>query len=160
VLEQLTMRRAQAGFTMIELMTGIVIVGILAVLAIPPVGEQLARRRLEGVATDLTTDLQFARSQAVSSRGDVRFRTTSTTTYVIDNAGGTVTHKTVTLPAGITVTNGITVTYDALRGASAAARTFALASTQTSATMQVDVNTMGRASICSPSGSLKGYTTC
>jgi type IV fimbrial biogenesis protein FimT len=160
VLEQLIMQRAQAGFTMIELMTVIVVIGILAVLAIPAFGEQLARRRIEGVATDLTTDLQFARSQAVSSRGDVRFRTTSTTTYVIDNAAGTVTYKSVTLPAGITVTNGLTVTYDALRGAAAAARTFALASTQTSATMQVDVNTMGRATICSPSGSLKGYATC
>jgi type IV fimbrial biogenesis protein FimT len=154
------MRRAQGGFTMIELMTTMVIVGILAVLAIPAFGEQLARRRLEGVATDFSTDLQFARSQAVSSRSDVRFRTTSTTSYVIDNAAGTVTYKTVTLPAGITVTNGITVTYDALRGAAATAQTFALASAQTSATMQVDVNTMGRASLCSPSGSLKGYATC
>ncbi len=154
------MRRTQAGFTMIELMTTIVIIGILAVLAIPAFGEQLARRRLEGVATDLATDLQFARSQAVSTRGDIRFRTTSTTTFVIDDAAGTVTYKTVALPAGITVSNGITVTYDALRGAAATAQTFALASAQTSATMQVDVNTMGRASLCSPSGSVRGYATC
>jgi type IV fimbrial biogenesis protein FimT len=152
--------RKQFGFTMIELMTTIVIAGILAVLAIPAFGEQLARRRLEGVATDLSTDLQFARSQAVSSGGDVRFRTTSNTTYVIDNVAGTVTYKTVTLPAGMTVTNGLTVTYDAMRGAAAVAQTFALASAQTAATMQVAVNTMGRATICSPSGSLKGYAAC
>lgn len=148
------------GFTIIELMTVMVVVAILAVLAIPAFGEQLARRRLEGVATDMTADLQYARTQAVSTRGDIRFRTTSTTTYVIDNAAGTVTYKTVTLPVGITVSNGITVTYDALRGAAATAQTFALAGAQTSATMQVDVNTMGRASLCSPSGSLKGYATC
>ena len=121
------MRGGQSGFTVIELMTVVVIVGILAFLAIPAFGEQLARRRLEGAATDLLTDLQFARSQAVSSGGDVRLRTTSTTTYVIDNVGGTVTYKTVTLPAAITATNGITVTYDALRGAAAAAQVFALA---------------------------------
>lgn len=154
------MRRAQGGFTIIELMTVLVIAGILAVLAIPAFSEQLARRRLEGVATDMTADLQYARTQAVSTRGDIRFRTTSTTTYVIDNAAGTTTHKTVTLPAGITVTNGITVTYDQLRGAVAAASSLALASAQTSATMQVDVNVMGRVSLCSPSGSLRGYTTC
>lgn len=154
------MRGGQSGFTVIELMTVVVIVGILAFLAIPAFGEQLARRRLEGAATDLLTDLQFARSQAVSSGGDVRLRTTSTTTYVIDNVGGTVTYKTVTLPAAITATNGITVTYDALRGAAAAAQVFALASAQTSATLQVGVNTMGRATICSPSGSFGGYVTC
>ena len=144
---------------MIELMTVMVVVAILAVLAIPAFGEQLARRRLEGVATDMTADLQYARTQAVSTRGDIRFRTTSTTTYVIDNAAGTTTYKTVTLPAGVTVTNALTVTYDQLRGA-ANVTSLALASAQTSATMQVDVNVMGRASLCSPSGSLKGYATC
>lgn len=153
------MRRHQAGFTMIELMTVMVVVAILAVLAIPAFGEQLARRRLEGVATDMTADLQYARTQAVSTRGDIRFRTTSTTTYVIDNAAGTTTYKTVTLPAGVTVTNALTVTYDQLRGA-ANVTSLALASAQTSATMQVDVNVMGRVSLCSPSGSLKGYATC
>lgn len=153
-------RRCESGFTMIELMVTMLVVAILAVLAIPAFGEQLARRRLEGVATDLSTDLQFARTQAVSSRGDVRLRTTSTTSYVIDNAAGTVTFKTVTLPAGITITNGVTVTYDQLRGTAASAQTFALASAQTSASMQVDVNAMGRVSLCSPSGSLKGYVTC
>jgi type IV fimbrial biogenesis protein FimT len=154
------MLRRSSGLTMIELMTVMVVVGVLAVLAIPAFGDQLARRRLEGVATDFATDMQFARSQAVSSRGDIRVRTTSTTTYVIDNAAGTVTYKIVTLPAGITVNNGVTVTYDALRGAVATAQTFALSSAQTSATMQVDVNTMGRSSLCSPSGSLRGYATC
>ena len=159
------MRRAHSGFTMIELMTVIVIVGILAVLAIPAFGEQLARRRLEGVATDLATDLQFARSQAVAKGLIHRIRTTSTTTYVIDHldAGGTPVvpvDKTVLLPANITIGNGIVVAYDSMRGADSSAQTLALASTQTSATMQVDVNLMGRANLCSPSGSLKGYPQC
>lgn len=154
------MRSTQPGFTMIELMTTMVIVGILAVLAIPAFGEQLARRRLEGVATDLAADLQYARSQAVSTRAGVRLRSTSTTTYVVDNAAGTVTYKSVTLPAGITVTNGVTVTYDALRGTAASAQTLALASSRTSATMQLDVNTMGRVAVCSPSGALRGYASC
>lgn len=154
------MKRRHMGFTMIELMVTIVVVAILAVLAIPSFVDQLARRRLEGAATDLATDLQFARSQAVSSRGDARLRTTSTTSYVIDNAAGTVTYKSVSLPAGVTISNGITVTYDHLRGAAASAQTFGLASSQTSATMRVDVNAMGRVTLCSPSGSLKGYAAC
>lgn len=160
------MKRGRMGFTMIELMVTMVVVAILAVLAIPAFVDQLARRRLEGAATDLASDLQFARSQAVST-GDVavigsgiRLRTTSTSSYVIDNSAGTVTFKTVALPTGITITNGVTVTFDRLRGAAASAQTFALASSQTGATMQVDVNVMGRVILCSPSGSLKGYVAC
>jgi type IV fimbrial biogenesis protein FimT len=150
----------QAGFTMIELMVTMVIVGILAVIAIPAFGEQLARRRLEGVATDLSTDLQFARSQAVANNGVVRLMTLSTTQYVVRNAAN-VDLKTVNLPNGIAATNTVTVAYDPLRGTATTTNTpINLTSTQTSATMQVDVNIMGRASICSPSGSLKGYATC
>jgi type IV fimbrial biogenesis protein FimT len=158
LLEQLTMQRAQTGFTMIELMTVIVIVGILAVLAIPAFGEQLARRRLEGAATDLSTDLQFARTQAVGRRGTTQLITESGgTQYRVITAEGT---KTVVLPAGITVTDGITVTYDHFRGTADADYVLNLASTRTSATMRANVNTMGRVNVCSPSGSLKGYATC
>jgi type IV fimbrial biogenesis protein FimT len=147
------------GFTMIELMTVMVVAAILLVLAVPAFTDQMARRRLEGVATDMTTDLQYARTQSVSSRGGIRFRTTSTTTYVIDDSAGAVTYKSVTLPAGVTVSNGVTVTYDPLRGM-ANASTLSLASSRTSATMQVDVSAMGRVSLCSPSGSLRGFATC
>ena len=152
-------RRRECGFTIVELMITLVVVGILAVLAIPAFGDQLARRRLEGAATDMSVDLQYARTQAVSIRGQVRVRTTSTATYVIDDSSGAPVYKSVTLPTGISVTNGVTITYDQLRGM-ANASSLALASAQTSATMQVDVNVMGRVSLCSPGGSLKGYTTC
>jgi type IV fimbrial biogenesis protein FimT len=175
VLEQLMLPRDR-GFTMIELMTVMVVVAILAVLAIPAFGDQLARRRLEGVATDITADLQYARSEAVARNRNVQVVTggggscyvisvpatggsCDCTTAVPSCTAPSVGLKTVTLPAGITVTNGVTVTYDQLRG-TAPVSLLALASTQTAATMQVDVNAMGRVSVCSPSGSLKGYAAC
>jgi type IV fimbrial biogenesis protein FimT len=160
LLEQLIVQRKELGFTMIELMTTIVIVGILAALAIPAFGEQLARRRLEGVATDLSNDLQFARSQAVANNAVVRLMTLSTTQYVVRNAAN-VDLKTVNLPNGVAATNTVTVEYDPLRGTATTTNVpINVTSTQTAAQVRLDVNTMGRASICSPSGSLKGYATC
>jgi type IV fimbrial biogenesis protein FimT len=151
-------RQTQQGFTMIELMTVMVIVGILLVVAAPAFNDLLARRQLEGVATELSTDLQFARSAAVTQRGTTTLVTqNSGTRYVVTTLQGA---KVVDLPAGVTVTDGTTITYDQFRGTSDAAYTLALASTRTPATMNVVVNVMGRVNLCSPSGSLKGFATC
>lgn len=151
------------GFTLIELLVVMAIAAILATLAAPSFTDQFARRRIEGVATELNTDLQFARTQAVSAGGIWHLVTTSTTQYVVRNAASTVTLKTVDLPAGITMTNGVTVPFDPLRGAlttGTADQQISLSSTRTAGQMQLNVNAMGRVNICTPSGSLKGYTSC
>lgn len=150
------------GFTLVELLVVLAITAILVTIAAPSFTEQFARRRIEGVATDLNADLQFARTQAVANGGTVRLMTLSTTQYVVRNAAN-VDLKTVDLPTGITATNGITVPYDPLRGtltAGTADQQISLASTRTAAQVQLNVNAMGRVNICTPSGSLKGYTSC
>ena len=144
---------------MIEAMVVVALVAVLAALVAPSFIDQLARRRLEGVATDLSTDLQFARMQAVSDRDPVRVVTeVSGSQYRLVRNNGT-TLKTVVMPAGVTVTNAITISYDQLRGASNAAQ-ITLSSTKTTAQLRVATNVMGRVSMCSPAGSLKGYTAC
>jgi type IV fimbrial biogenesis protein FimT len=147
------------GFTMLEMLVVLVLVAVLAALAAPSFTEQVARRRLEGVATDLSTDLQFARSQAVSNRADVTVLTRNSGTEYALQSGGT-DFKAVSLPVGLTLTNGVTVTFQQLRGDAASAQQIDVSSARTSATMRLNVGVMGRVSICSPSGSLKGYTTC
>jgi prepilin-type N-terminal cleavage/methylation domain-containing protein len=145
-LEQLMPSRVR-GFTIIELMTVLVVVGVLAVIAIPSFNDLLARRRLEGVTTDLSTQ-----------RGTTTVRTQgSGTQYLVTTAQGA---KTVNLPAEITVTDGITVTYDQFRGASDAAYTLSLASSRTSGTVNVVINAMGRVNVCSPGGTFKGFAAC
>lgn len=159
VLESLIVTRVR-GFTLIELMVALTVLAVLAVLAAPSFNEQFARRRLEGVATDLNTDLQFARTQAISERSTVQVVTENGgRRYRIVNAsGGTL--KTVDLPDGITATNAVTVTYDQLRGTANAVQITLSNTPRTAAQVQVSTNIMGRVSLCTPNGSLKGYTAC
>jgi type IV fimbrial biogenesis protein FimT len=160
MLESMIMRR-QLGFTMIEMLVVLVVMAVLATLVAPSFNEQLARRRLEGVATDLSTDLQFARTQAVDDRATVRLVTEAGGTQyrLVKDAGAGAVIKTVVLPAGITATDAVTVDYEQLRGTATAA-TINLTSTRTTATMQADVNVAGRVKLCSPLGTLKGYPPC
>jgi prepilin-type N-terminal cleavage/methylation domain-containing protein len=150
---------SNGGFTTVELLIAMVVLAVLAALAAPSFNEQMARRRVEGVATDLSTDLQFSRSQAVAERNAIRLVTeNSGSRYRIVNTAGT-TLKTVNLPAGLTLTNAITVSYDQLRGTSNATQ-IVVSNTRTAAQLRVDTSAMGRVSICTPSGELKGYSSC
>ncbi len=54
------------GFTIVELMVVLAIAAILIVVAAPSFSEFLSRRRVEGVASELVTDLHYTRSEAVS----------------------------------------------------------------------------------------------
>lgn len=151
------MNRRLRGFTMVELLVAIVIIAVLLAVAVPSFREQLARRTLEGAANELSADLQYVRTQAVSNNAATALATTSTSQYTITS--GATTYKTVTLDPALTITSGVTVSYDPLRGMANAA-TLTLASTRTAASLQLATNAMGRVSLCSPSSSLKGYATC
>ena len=159
-------RSRQFGFTIIELMTVMVIVGVLLVLALPSFNETLARRRLEGQANELVTDLSYAKSEAVQRNRNIELRTggagTCYTVAVMTAAtppvgncdctaavgsrctvAGTTELKTVTLTGGITVTNGTPVfEFEPVRGAAAAA-TSAVVSNGTR-TYTVSVTAYGR----------------
>lgn len=149
----------QRAFTMIELLVVLAVLAVLATLVAPSFNDQIWQRRLEGVSTDLSTDLQFARTQAVDDRATVRVITSNGgARYVIRNAAN-VDLKTVDLPAGITATDAVTITYDQLRGTSNAQQIL-VQSARTPAQLRVDTNIMGRVSICAPNPVLKGYSPC
>ena len=148
------------GFTLIEFMVVVSVVVILLVLTVPSFTDQLGRRKVEGVATALSTDLQYARAQTVANNA-----TTSLTT----NAGGTqytitsgaTTYKTVVLDSTLSITPSTTVTYDPFRAMASTSGAMTLSSTTTAGQLRVTATAMGRVSICSPSGSsLAGYTSC
>lgn len=64
--------RSRRGLTLIELMVVVAVVAVIAVIAAPSFRDLILMQRLRGVNAQVVTDLQFARSEAVSRRTLVR----------------------------------------------------------------------------------------
>ena len=149
--------RRSSGFTMIELLVIVAIVGILIAVAAPSFTASTAKRSLEGVANELNADLQYSKSQAASVNVVVSM-ITSTSGYTVSSAEATF--KTIALDSKITLSSPLTVSFDPYRGFANTAVTITLTHTQTSAQLRVKVDTQGRIQMCTPSGSFGGYVTC
>jgi type IV fimbrial biogenesis protein FimT len=77
---------SKRGFTLVELLIVIGLVGVIAALAGPSLYDYILKQRLRGVHAQLVTDLQFARSEAVSRQTLVGLRVqsgTGMTCYII-----------------------------------------------------------------------------
>ncbi|SFC10894.1 type II secretion system protein H [Polaromonas sp. OV174] len=153
--------RRNSGFTMIELMVIIAIVGILIAIAVPALTESMARRRLEGTANELSADFQYTKSQAASINAAASI-VTSAHGYTVSSASATF--KTIALDSKITLTSPLTVSFDPYRDFSSAPIdtpiVITLSHTQTSAQLQLKVDAVGRIQMCSPNGSFGGYVPC
>ena len=61
----------RSGFTIIELMTTLVILGILVTIAIPSFNDLIVGTRIKGAASDIYGALTFARSEAIKRNANV-----------------------------------------------------------------------------------------
>jgi prepilin-type N-terminal cleavage/methylation domain-containing protein len=138
-------RTAQGGFTIIELVTVMIIAAVLLVIAAPSFNSMFERRRLEGQANELVADLAYAKSEAVQRNRHVLLRTggggncytiiawtePAARTGSCDCANGPgasctpsppgatdpIELKTVTLANSVALTNGVTFDFEPVRGA-------------------------------------------
>lgn len=170
------------GFTLIELMVVVALISVILVLAIPSFTGMLARKRLEGVALELGTDLQYARSEAVQQNAQVQVIFGSNC-YAIYVVGSTAATDCVTLGTGarqlklVQITTGPTlaftpatggnlfVEFEPVRGMAAnAAGTVNMAGDVLVASsagnwqLQARVNRFGRVKTCSPNASVTGFS--
>jgi type IV fimbrial biogenesis protein FimT len=177
-----TRRRSIRGFTLIELIIAVAIAAILLTLAAPSFRGFLAKKRLEGVATELSTDLQYARSVAVARNTTVRLTFISATCYAIHEvalAVDTATWcsappansallKSVQLQAGSSATlSGAPayVEFDPVRGTAVtdtanADASIDVVSSMGSWQMRNTVTLLGKVNLCSPSASVRGFPSC
>lgn len=66
-------RRQSRGFTLIELVTTVTLLALLAGLAVPAFQGFIANQRIRNTSFDLMAALMLARSEAVTRNGDVSF---------------------------------------------------------------------------------------
>jgi type IV fimbrial biogenesis protein FimT len=175
--------RCPRGFTMIELMIVVALGAIVLALAAPSFTSTLAKKRMEGVASELGTDLQYARSEAVQRNASVRI-VFGSNCYTIHTVGTTDATDCATLGTGAIALKSVTVPMGSgvLAFTSNAAKAFiefepvrgmAADSGGTDSSGHVDVTSgsgpwqlradvthMGRVRNCSPNSSIPGMPAC
>jgi len=82
--------RSRGGFSLIELMVVITVVGIIAGISAPPIFRYINSNRLETHADRLAADLQYARTLSISTSTILRFSSTTTGYRLTDPISGTI----------------------------------------------------------------------
>ncbi len=146
------------GATIVELLTVLVLLVILAAIAIPGISPVVLRYRLRGAAWQLAGDLRLARQRAVTLQKRFRICLTSCAitvpagSYSIERDDGTPlspqwiseTNVTVRLPPDVTIGASGTATFATTGTASGS--TFTL--TNLIGTYQIVVGSTGRVRVC------------
>jgi type IV fimbrial biogenesis protein FimT len=171
-------RAAPRGFTLIEMMATVAVAGIVMTAAVPSLHGWIDQQRLKGVAGELSSDLQHARTEALLRNEGVRVTFTSNACYLVhtgaadrcrcdaDGTGrcedGTTPIKTVALPTanGIVLhANVRSVLFAPEHGTASPTATLRVAGMQGRA-VQHTVNLMGRVRSCAAQGAVSGYSAC
>jgi len=176
------LKHAQRGLTFVEAGATLAILASAATIALPGFGDVLQRRHTEGVASELATDLQYLRSEAVARNQSLRasFATLpgGGSCYVLHSGSagdcscqsegvascnpGAQALKSILLPPDSRSSiraNVASIVYDPRHGTSSPAATIRVVGRDGRAIHHV-VNIMGRVRSCSPAGAIGGYREC
>jgi len=178
--------KKQTGLTLVELLMGVAIVGIIASVAVPSFSSMSAAQKVAGVAQKIQQDLLYARSEAVKQNTNIHlsFSTGTNWCYGFNDSGSTCncnvsgtptsckissTEKSTTADAFTNISlstagslnlNG--ANFNPTRGSvernNTALNDGAITVTRGSNSATIKINTLGRSSICS--NSLTQFASC
>ncbi len=112
--------RQSSGITLVEIMAGLVVFGILIAASLPAFRKYMATQLVEGTVNRFAVNLRLARQKAATEGNNYLFSfDPGTNTYQIldddNNSGsadaGEIVHGPFTIPAELTVTNGPAVPF-------------------------------------------------
>jgi type IV fimbrial biogenesis protein FimT len=171
----------QRGVTLIEAMSVVAILSIVCGTALPSFTSLRQRAELAGVAAQVETDVQFARSQATAFGHPVQLtlrESGGATCYMVHtgpaaqcSCGGTAAAacsgdsellRSVSLAASGDVqvrSASKSIAFDPVRGTATPTATLRVEARDGRAIHQV-INLLGRVRSCSPGGRLAGEATC
>lgn len=179
-------RATVGGVTLIELMIGLVVMGVLAAIAVPSMYEFIMRKRVEGVADELLTNLRLLRTANILNTNgwthvDFRSNATLTCYAIYTEVGGlcdcrnppscnnpdTEAHKIVQIPLDTRIR------IDLMTGSASRLTLHRLTGLPTSARpvgvevwapqggrVRVSLNPAGQPIICSVAGHSTAYPAC
>lgn len=75
-MSAMTHRQKQAGFTIVELLITVTILGILLATGIPAMSTWMANARIRATAESIANGMQLARSEAIRRNVNIEFRLT------------------------------------------------------------------------------------
>jgi len=110
--DKLMRKNCESGFTMIEMMIAVAIVGIASVIAIPNIGEWLARYHLKQAMTEIAGDLNLAKLTAMNRnrQASVTLQMVGALVQVSGTSGGQQIFPTQSLMSRVNALPGGTAT--------------------------------------------------
>ncbi|MBM3114682.1 GspH/FimT family pseudopilin [Jeongeupia naejangsanensis] len=167
----------ESGFSLIELMIVIALIGIVLSIAAPSLSGLIQQKRLGGAAENLASDLQYARSEAIKrnastylifqrNSGDWCYGISTNSACDCSTSPATscdlktirsTDYPNVSLAAS--VTDGTVVAFDRVRGVPSASLNIDFGD---SPALRTTITAIGRSKICSPDSDhlVPGYKPC